>query len=101
MEQTNYVLVPNKKENNMKYSWALNASKLQRAEAMAPGQDEQAIKAAYIKLGGKVGESELPSISEVTGEKIDPSGIPEGEITQGNVETTVVAPKAKKAKPAK
>lgn len=38
------------------YQWAINKLKLQRAEAMLPGQSEEAVKQAYIKLGGKVDE---------------------------------------------
>lgn len=37
-----------------KYPWAANLSKLQRAEAMVPDHNEEAVKEAYIKLGGKV-----------------------------------------------
>lgn len=36
------------------YDWAVNLSKLQRAEAACPGGTEEEIKGKYIALGGKV-----------------------------------------------
>lgn len=52
----------------MAYKWAANAFKLQRAEAMCPGKSEAEIKEAYIKLGGKVIETEPdPEVDPISG----------------------------------
>ncbi len=69
----------------IEYPWAVNLSKLKRAEAMCPGQDEAAIKEAYIKLGGRIEETpskDQPNLSE-------------------DVNTPVVDLKEKKSKPSK
>lgn len=42
----------------MKYDWALNASKLQRAIAKF-SNDEKAVLAEYVRIGGKVVEELL------------------------------------------
>lgn len=38
----------------IKFAWAVNLAKLDRAKLIAKDQDEEAIKEAYISLGGKV-----------------------------------------------
>lgn len=84
------------------YNWAVSKSKLERAIAMVPGQPEEAIKEAYIRLGGLVKEDKPKLVTtEVTPEEMDnldnvPSidTIKESE----NVEVPIVAPKAKKFK---
>jgi hypothetical protein len=83
------------------YAWAMNKIKLQRAEAMTPGGNEEAIKEAYIKLGGGIADVpapvETPVVEETTAvEPVEEAVEPESTNDIKDVETPVVAPKTRK-----
>jgi len=83
------------------YSWVVNKTKYDRALAMAKGGDEEAVKQAYISLGGLVANTEKTFVGD-TLTNIDVPPIEDlGTLEVQIEEPTVVKKRGRPAKNAK